>query len=217
MKCPNCAGEMEIDSVRRIQVCPYCETEMPVSGTVVQTPINAPATIISSLFVIRSIKFNDAGKETWEVLCSSLNSGKNSEQLKEDVIQLAKGKEECATLTWNQELGGRAVQIIVHTMRRDEIYFFYKDSGVFSKLKEGVLLTDKRIYFMKKKRFDFIEYANIRKIQKSTLGGHWYFDNDYMIDTIGCTNMELGRILAYICMRAYETRRGEHKIVVDTL
>lgn len=215
-KCPNCAGEMEMDPVRRMQVCPYCDTELPISGAAVQAA-GRSASVMSSLFVVRSTEFNDAGRETWETLCTALSSGKDSEQLKADIIKFADGNEDCATLTWNQELGGRVVQRLVHTMRPDERYIFYKDSGVFSKLKEGILITNRRIYFIKKKKMQFLEFANIRKMQKLAYGGHWYFDGniDYMIDNIGCTNIELGKILAYICMRIYEMRRENHKVVVD--
>ena len=215
-KCPNCAGEMEADFVRKIQICPYCETELFFSADMGRS-IQSNTFLTSELFVIKNTDFNVSGKETWEVLCSSLNSGKNSDQLKEDMIQLANDKEECATLTWNQELGNKAVKKIAYAMRQDEKYIFYKDSGFFPKAKEGILITDQRIFFLKKKQVQFLYFPSIRALRKSTIGGHWYFDGNLtcVIDTIGCTNIELGKILAYICMRTYEMRQEGHRIVID--
>ena len=220
-KCPNCAGEMMPNPKAGIMLCPYCDTEISILDIVKEREAGGMSKktgkiVVPSLFVVQSADFNKGGQISWRALCEVMNSGKSSGQLKKELIESAKGRNDFVSPDWNPELRQRLFQKISHLLLENEEFLIYKDSGVFSRLKGGIAITNQKIIFVKKRKNKTLEYSQMRRIDKASIGDSWYFngDLDYDIDVLGCTNVELGKMLAYICMRCAEISPPDHRVAV---
>ena len=122
------------------------------------------------------------------------------------------------------------INIVCSKMSRelgsDERIIAYMDNGLISKGKDGVLITDKALHFIKGKKLLTIRIAEINRIVLKVNSNNIYFNDDmgpqysefYMCcyydngDTVACSIL-----CTYIALRRREILNSESKIIFATI
>ena len=213
MKCKNCAGEMITDYEKRMFVCPFCDTEIAMTvGEKIQQREKISENgkrnedVLKKYFLIETdfSKFSSGQMTSWQQLSRCFCRSDSLDSLKKELEKIAEGKSECSSNTWNRYLGEGAILRVQANVAENDELIFYKDSGIISKLKAGILLTENKIFFLKKRKIKYFEWKALKKIG-ITYGNWWNVNDDKEceIDSLGCSDTELGVILAFICLKAY--------------
>ena len=114
------------------------------------------------------------------------------------------------TFVWEQRKLGELASIYDGVHKTPN----YKDSGIISKGKTGILISDKAIYALKKNYIERILVSDLNSINVYGLG--WCFNSNKKIelDNMSCSPELQGVILALICVLARECHAPGYKIKI---
>lgn len=223
-KCPNCGAQRVLSADKTKLICNYCDTEflLPKKACASQK-INEDNGLMPAqkLFDIANVKsFGTHGDETWNLICVCLNQETDLNKYLEYLTTMTQNESFMAMRNINKDLYAKAYQRVSPHLSNGEELIFYKDSGIFSKGKEGIVITNKKLLFFKKNKLSLLELKDIHSLKnyKYNCAGSnlWFFNrSDYMIDGMACTDKQLGIILAFICKMAQDLNGDNYKITID--
>ena len=223
-KCPNCGAARVLSMDKRKIICNYCDTEFPAPHNLEENKEKKSNSVSPArkLFQFTNLDtFGNEGNKTWEFICACLNSETSINKYHEYLEEITKNNSDIAMQTLNTELLDKIFHRVSSYLFDNEKLIFYKDSGLFSKGKEGILITNKRIFFLKKNNILFLRLKDIKSLEhpKYLHANSWFFNgyfNDctYVIDSIACTDKQLGIIIAFICKMAQNLNSDNYKIIV---
>lgn len=210
-KCPNCTGTLIVSEDKKI--CPYCGS-MFVIAVKKAEEVHKKNPSALELFQINVQKYSDKGMKTWKQIAGHINAGFTISQYIQLLESDLSDYDAIAMERVNQGLWNTVRNRLAEKMLPDEKLLFYKDDGIFSKGKSGMCVSNKRVYFIGEKKIKFINIREIRSLYKSPLANIWYLncDSKFGICDIGCTNEELGIILALICTLVRDCQPMGYKI-----
>lgn len=150
-------------------------------------------------------------EKSFELLCICLNTGETIDSMQKHLSNLSKNHDECATQTVNKSLLDKIMTSTAanyFNFETDEKPLFYKDSAIMFYGKNGVLITNKSIYRIRKNGIKKISFSSLDSIHLDNLAfGNensclWYFNNDkeFELDTIGIDAKQAGLIMALILL-----------------
>lgn len=143
------------------------------------------------------------GTQVWKDICAFLRHEENSVEAYMEVIdEIAQNTSSISTKTTNTELFNMALERISDSMASSETPLFFADEGLVShKAKIGYFVTDKHIFFLRKKKIFIFDLATLYMIGTGKISENWYLNHstDFSICTIPLGNLsQLALIMALI-------------------
>lgn len=130
----------------------------------------------------------EKGSQVWEKICAFLRCDENSiESYMEGIEGIAENTNGVSTKTTNTQLFNMALERISDLMISSETPLFFADDGIISKkAKVGYFVTDRHIFFLKKKKILTFDLASLYMIGTGKISESWYLNNstDYAISYI---------------------------------
>lgn len=212
-KCPNCGGTSSTYNSNGKAICDYCGSEFAVSDDTATIPNQTPAQRLLDFSGISRFE-SDACKKHADVMCEAINSGLTVESCLTVLKDIASKHKEWAVEEANSELMNKIKPKVQSDMSSGEKMLFYKDGGVFSTGKSGVLITNENIFRIGRFGINKIALKEIKSIHG--LWSSWYFNSDRSIeiDYMACSSEELGIIMALVCLLVQRQKGKNFKIKV---
>lgn len=143
------------------------------------------------------------GLQVWKDICAFLRYDKNTvNSYIEALDKVAQNTNSISTKTTNTQLFNKALGRIYDLMTSSEIPLFFADEGLIShKAKVGYLITDKHIFFLKKKKILTFDLAALYMIGTGKFSESWDLNNslDFTISYIPLGHLtQLSLIMALI-------------------
>ncbi len=150
-------------------------------------------------------------EKSFELLCICLNTGETIDSMLKHLNDLSKNHDECATQIVNKCLLDKVMTSTsanYFNFEADEKPLFYKDSAIMFYGKNGILITNKSIYRIRKNGIKKISFSSLDSIHLDNLAFCnensclWYLnnDNEFELDTIGIDAEQAGLIMALILL-----------------
>ncbi len=233
IKCPNCNGFLIVKNNKK--ECPYCGAEFVIkqeSQSVQQRNQNEDSGLspVEKLFDYSNAQKSKANAKTWETLqVIFLNINKNLSSnayfnyFKESATDSMRSLKDIAAFDINAALMSKVKTRLRALLYDDEELFYYRDTGIISRGKSGVLYTDSRIFFLTKQSTIFIDYESIRSFKSgkgiNALMNDWVINNDacLRLDTLKTDDGGLGVEIAFICevARSINEDNKNYKITIE--
>lgn len=164
--------------------------------------------------VERLIDYSKAGEfraegceKSFRMLCTCLNTNETVATMLGYLNTLAQNHTECATRKVNKNLLDKITDNVSRCFEPDEKSLFYKDSALIFYGKNGILITNKAIYRIKKAGvrkllFSKLETINLIDLLNSRDSCIWCFNSirELELDSIGVDAQQSGIIMALICL-----------------
>lgn len=121
-----------------------------------------------------------------------------------------------ATLYVKNDLLKKAYALISNRLTADENPVYWMDDAAFKTGKKGVMLTDKRLFFVKKKEILELPLKDIKSIYlKKNYSSFWFFNCNKNYELYTHTYSEAGAFFAYICSMARDLNGAGYKIQIN--
>ncbi|MBR3104909.1 MAG: hypothetical protein IKH46_13940 [Lachnospiraceae bacterium] len=173
--CQNCGGLMEWTGDRRKMRCPFCMTEFLVEER--ETDAFDKANVIDPLLFrsewdINKLREKRNGKDFITEFMIGVNEVCTAEKEKEILFKILSKSDngDMATETIRPELFRTATQRAASVLEPGETPLVYQNSGIFSKGKEGSVITDRRTITFDTKEVKFELHKDIRSLQLDNSG-----------------------------------------------
>lgn len=140
---------------------------------------------------------NETAQQVWEDICAYLRSKENSvESYMEVVESMAESANSIATKTTNITLFNMAFERVSALLEPSETLLFFADDGLIShKAKVGYFVTDKHIFFLKKKKILTFDLASLFMIEP--VGSSWRLNQSFSFDI---SSVPLNGLKEILCM-----------------
>lgn len=226
-KCPNCAGALEYSSDTKTYTCIYCDSEFLLDTDDEEyetyTEYQEEDTqkeqlnIAKEWFDCSKLTFNNAkSEEIFSNICEDINGNSTYQDYLNFFNSLVKNNSNLEAIGIRED----ALKIIMPRVRpyinADETVLMYIDTGLFSKGKTGVLITDNRVLSISKSKILSYNYNEITGFERGMLGDFFvrspkHTDGVLITDTL-ITRKQTGIIISYICLRMKSLRSDKFKI-----
>ncbi len=152
-------------------------------------------------------------RKSFEKMYECLNNNEKLSDILGLLNDLAKNNSNWATQEINKDLIDKVIvnNLMTSSMESYEIPLFYKDNAVLFYGKDGILITNKALYRIKKNRCKKIFYSELKSINlsdvfKSKNECMWYFnkDLDFYLSSVAADSNQLGLIMALVCLAYYD-------------
>lgn len=221
INCPNCGAPFENPITENRRECSYCGSVFNIDAktSVSQVRICDTEPPAKKLFKMSSNKtFGERPMKTFEMLCVCLNESYTSEKYMELFKKMTYSNEHMATPIVHKDLLDRVSSRAL--LSPNETAIFWNSNGIISKHKSGVLLTNKNIYIITKtncKKISFNDVNALKALNANNLCNVWYINSDasMSVDAVGCTDEQLGIILAFICTKARDFNLKGYRITIE--
>ena len=227
-RCPNCGGKMDLSKNKRSMICPYCDSEFLLNQPTA-SPETGEAPGASVLDDRRYDLRWDYGylsnynKDVSESL-NSLIYCANELVTSEDIIKYMN-----RTLLNDSETAGAGVNegLLSELKARfsgiflpDEKIIAYGNTGIFSKGKEGMVITNKRTIFAGKKKHKELMHKDIHSVRVEIgMKLPAYYLNgslDYYLMTMGSHFKLQGAMMALALAYAWEQDPKRERIEIES-
>ena len=154
--------------------------------------------------------------EIFKSMCACINNGRTLEEYMEFVNDMARESKEYFTNDVNANILRIAETNVSQQFVADEKSVLYIDKGVFSKGKDGFLVTNKAIYRIKKKGCAKVCYEEFHSLQ-TTIGTivHFCVNGNYDFGLCAfSSDKQFGVILGMICTLARDNNSAGYKIII---
>ena len=157
-------------------------------------------------------------QKSLDAMCQCLNSEKTIETILKELNALAIDYSGCATRDVNADLLFKVVEVRAASRYFDteEEPLFYKDSAIMFYGKNGLLITNKAIYRIKKNGLRKILFSKLESLHLTDiLNGRdeckWCFNGirEFDLDAIGIDSKWSGTIMALVCLLFKENQPGK--------
>lgn len=217
-KCPNCSGKLELSSSRTRLVCPFCGSEFSLDETTKKEVGDNP--IFKDWFIYewdyQKLMDNPKCNTCVSAFIRTLNEYKTSADIEKYMRDYLMTFDEISAPGIRENKLADISRRLAGSMEPGERIICYNDDGLFVHGKTGVVITDKRSFFVEKKAFKQIAHAAVPYILFGySVGlpevklGEPYANN---IGTFTSHFDLMGTAAALICMLAYEQRPDRPKI-----
>lgn len=226
MKCKNCAAELLYSADKTKLICPYCDTviflDPPKKSSNKPDPATPPPPAKRTVQLSGNMNNISAkGKVTLEIIRSYINdSNMVIDKYLEFFEARAKNDDCCAVPGINDNLLYKINQRLKYVMESDEEILFYRDNGIISRGKSGVLLTDSRVFVLEKDSTIFCHYKDISTfvtgVGVDTMMNSWLINNNAKanLNAYGCSDRQLGILISYLCKASfYVTDESQDNII----
>ena len=220
-KCPNCSGKLVLAKNRKRLVCSYCGSEFPLDETtrneISGQPVNMDWFIYDWDF--ESLMANDACKTVVQSFIRTLNEFETSSKIESYIREYLMGFEDVSANGIREENMRDVVRRLMPNFLPDERVILFYDDGVLIHGKTGIVITNKRTFFVERKAFRDVRHVTIPYIDISySLGFPKVRLGDKYTNDIGggsgfISHFDLeGAVTALICAFAFEERPDRPKI-----
>lgn len=217
-KCPNCSGKLELSESRTRLVCPFCGSEFTLDETTKKEVGDNP--IFKDWFIYEwdYQKLTENPKYNVGVLAfvRALNEYKTSSEIEQYMRDYLMNFSEISAPGIRENQLGDISRRLAGSMVPGERIICYNDDGIFVHGKTGVVITNKRTFFVEKKAFKQIAHTAVPYILFGySVGlpeiklGEPYANN---IGTFTSHFDLMGTAAALICMLAFEEKPDRPKI-----
>ncbi|MBR6959502.1 MAG: hypothetical protein IKH76_03385 [Clostridiales bacterium] len=217
-KCPNCSGRLELAPNRKRMICAYCGSEFALDDAMKQDVEDNP--IARDWFVYdwdyKTLTGNDKYNVCVQPFVRALNEYDSSDRIEKYMRDYLMTFDEVAGPGIREEKMKYILAKISGSMEPGERVIIYNDDGIFVHGKTGVVVTDKRTFFVEKKRFREIRHVNVPYILFGySVGlpeiklGEQYANS---ISTFNSHYELMGTVAALVCTLSFEQRPDRPKI-----
>lgn len=153
-----------------------------------------------------------------DILYFCINEDWDEERYIEELTAFANSNKYLSTNKANNTLIQQAILRISPIIRKGEKAIVFMDNSVMSPDGQtGTLITNKRIYSIKKRKVERLDYEFVRSMHvlgTVDLSNSWYFNDnpDINVDCLNSSPMEVGTILGAICMYSKNCHKAGYKI-----
>lgn len=226
-KCPNCSGKLALAKNRKRLVCSYCGSEFPLDETtkseISGQPVNMDWFIYDWDF--ESLMANDACKTVVQSFIRTLNEFETSSRIESYIREYLMGFDDVSANGIREEKMKDVARRLTPDLLPGERIVLYYDDGVFVHGKTGILITNKRTFFVERKTFRDVKHVTIPYIDFSCSMGYPIvrlgdkYTNDIGGGSGFISHFDLeGAVTALICAFAFEERPDRPKIrLTDSL
>ena len=226
-KCPNCSGKLALAKNRMRLVCSYCGSEFPLDETtkseISGQPVNMDWFIYDWDF--ESLMANDACKTVVQSFIRTLNEFESSSKIESYIREYLMGFDDVSANGIREENMRDVVRRLMPNFLPDERVILFYDDGVLIHGKTGILITNKRTFFVERKAFKDVKHVTIPYIDISCSMGYPIvrlgdkYTNDIGGGSGFISHFDLeGAVTALICAFAFEERPDRPKIrLTDSL
>ncbi|MCR4688482.1 MAG: transposase [Saccharofermentans sp.] len=217
-KCPNCSGRLELAPNRRRMVCPFCGGEFALEDADRKEDPNCP--IYKDWFIYewnyKLLRKEPKYKEFVQPFVRTLNEYDSSDAIEKYMRDYLMNFDELSAPGIREDKMQGVVNRLKGTLAPDERIILYHDDGIFVRGKTGVVLTNKRTFFVTKKAFKDVPHVSIPYLlfgysigmPEIKLGEQY----DYNISTFTSHYELMGTVAALICTYSFEQRPDRPKI-----
>ena len=220
-KCPNCSGKLALAKNRKRLVCSYCGSEFPLDETtkseISGQPVNMDWFIYDWDF--ERIKENDACKTVAQSFIRTLNEFETSSKIESYIREYLMGFDDVSANGIREENMRDVVRRLAPNFLPDERVILFYDDGVLIHGKTGIVITNKRTFFVERKAFRDVKHVTIPYINISCSMGYPIvrlgdkYKNDIGGGSGFISHFDLeGAVTALICAFAFEERPDRPKI-----
>lgn len=150
----------------------------------------------------------DGCEKSYRMLCTCLNTNETVATILGHLNTLSQNHSECATQMVNKNLLDKITSgPVSRYLSSDENALFYKDSAIIFYGKDGILITDKAIYRIKKSGIKKVMISELEAISciDILMGSNdcrWCFNHnrDFDLDAMGVDSAQAGIIMALIVL-----------------
>jgi len=217
-KCPNCSGQLELSPNRRRLVCAYCGSEFTLDDETRKEVADKP--VIKDWFIYEWDYETLRNDPKYNVCVSPfvhvLNEYDSSEAIEQYIRDYLANFEELSAPGIREEKMQNILNRLSGVFAPDEHIILYNDDGIFVHGKTGVVLTNRRTFFVEKKTYKEIAHVAVPYILFGySVGlpeiklGEKYANN---ISTFNSHYELMGTVAALICTYAFEQRPDRPKI-----
>ena len=216
-KCPNCNGKLELASNRRM-VCKYCGSEFTVDETTRQEIEDQP--ISKDWFIYewdyQKLMDNPKCKISVSSFMRALNDYDSASQIEQYMRDYLMNFDEISAPGIRENNMSGIAKRLSGSMMPDERIICYNDDGIFVRGKTGVVITNKRTFFVEKKTFKEIMHFAVPYLRFGySVGlpelklGEQYSNN---ISSFNSHFDLQGTVAALVCALGFEQRPERPKI-----
>lgn len=217
-KCPNCNGKLEVVHSSKRLVCSFCGSEFALDEQTQKDIGDHPVSKDWFIYEWDYEKLSTSPKTN--VVISSfvrgLNEYDSASALENYMRDYLMGFDEITANGIREDKMKGIVDRLSGSFQQGERVILYNDDGIFVHGKTGVVVTDKRTFFVEKKSFKDILHTAVPYINFGySVGlpdvklGEKYSNN---IGTFNSHYDLQGTVAALICMLAFENRADRPKI-----
>ena len=160
----------------------------------------------------------EKGSQVWEELCAFLRYDENTVNLYMEVIdEMAQNTKSMSTKTTNAQLFNRAFERISDLMTSLETPLFFADEGLISpKAKIGYFVTDRHIFFLKKKKILTFDLEALYMIGTGKISETWYLNHssDFAISSIPLYNLTCMSIIMALILQLHADIVGSQNSIL---
>lgn len=221
IKCPVCGGQLEASRSGLKMTCPYCDSVFEAPEEQAEKQKKKKPGFDPEYFVVEDkvIKELASGKnentaESLNTTIHCINEFKTPAEIEKYMRKYITGGD-LAAPGINEDKIKKVMPAVSSEMKSDEKVVLYYDRGIIFKCKEFMLVTNKRIFFVNKKKVGYIFHEDIDKMELDSGGDcpMWEINGDYQktIPAIGSGTVQ-GAVVAYSCLAGFETDPDRQRI-----
>ena len=212
-KCPNCSAMMQLSKSKTKWVCPYCQAEIE-NGK--KEASELPEEMFSIEKDLSENSYTGDIKESLSSFKYCFREIGTAEKVEEYIRKSMAGIDCFASEGINQKFIDIAKERLQNELEAGERIIVYADTGLIFKGKEYFLLTDKRCFFVKKKKFFQIYHKDITVIKFETGMSlpTWRLNSnlDTSVSWLGSKYTLQGAIAALICLLSFKNDPDRERI-----
>lgn len=226
-KCPNCSGKLTLAKNRKALVCSYCGSEFSIDEDTKKEMQNQPVNMDWFIYDwdFKKIMDTDVCKTVVQTFIRTLNEYETSSKIEAYMREYLMGYEDISANGIREDKMRDILKRISPRFEPGERVVFYYDDGVLSLGKTGIVITDKRTFFVERKTIREVMHVSVPFITISTSLGYpcVHLGDKHANDIGGYSGYAshfdlLGAAMALICAFAFEQRPDRPKIrLVDDL
>ena len=217
-KCPNCNGKLELAPSRKRMICPYCGSEFTLDDTTKEEIGDNP--IHKDWFIYewdyQKLTENPKYNVPVNAFVRTLNEFDSAEKIEQYMRDFLFKFDEISAPGIREKNYADIAKRLSGSMTPGEHIICYNDDGIFVRGKTGVVITNKRTFFVEKKTFKDITHVTVPYILFGySVGlpevklGEKYANN---IGTFNSHFELMGTAAALICTLGFEQRPDRPKI-----
>ena len=217
-KCPNCSGKLELSSNRHRLICAYCGSEFTLDDTTKQEIGDNPIYKDWFIYEWEYQKLIDNPKYNVSVsaFVRTLNDCDSASAIEQYMRDYLMNFDEISAPGIREKNHSNIAARLSGSMLPDEHIILYNDDGIFARGKTGVVITNKRTFFVEKKTFKNIQHVAVPYLLFGySVGLPEIKLGEKYANNIGIFNSHfdlMGTAAALICALGFEQRPDRPKI-----
>ena len=223
-RCPNCNGKLVTDHSRKLLVCSSCGSEFAPDEDAKKEMEDRP--VSKDWFIYewdyQALKDNEKTCATISSFVRALNEYDSSSGIEQYIRNYLMNFDDVSAPGIREDRLKEIEKRLSPCFQADERIIIYYDDGIFAHGKTGVVITNKRTFFVEKKVYTEIMHVSIPYIQFGFSTGLTTVKlGDRYVNDISAFNSHFdlqGAALSLICMFSFEQRPDRPKIrLTDSL